>query len=356
MKAAVFYGKNNIKVEDYKEPNILNDDDVKIKIECCGICGSDMEEYFYGPIVVPTSPHPLTKESMPLILGHEFSGYVVETGRKINNLNIGDKIISFPIVSCGNCYWCKQNVVCLCKNMGCIGLAKNGGFAEYIVLPRKNCICLPKNANLDELSLTEPSATPLHAIDKYKIKIGSNVVIIGSGTIGLITLQMAKIAGAKNIIILDKISKRLELAKYLGATSIINISGMGENKIIEFLNKKTNNQGIDSVIECAGNNKAVELVCNIVNKGGNIILIGISSENSSINTNNIVLNEKNILGCHGYNDVIFKKTVDLIITKKINVKPLITKKISLNRIVEDGFEQLRKFPEDNIKILVYPNM
>jgi len=111
MKAAVFYKRKDVKVEDVPEPKISDEYDVKIKVLWCGICGSDMEEYLYGPIVTPTKPHPLTKEKIPLILGHEFCGEVVSVGNNVCNVNIGDKVAPYPVLSCGSCYWCKQNVM-----------------------------------------------------------------------------------------------------------------------------------------------------------------------------------------------------------------------------------------------------
>ena len=179
-------------------------------------------------------------------------------------------------------------------------------------------------------------------------------MIIGAGTIGLFLLQMTKIMGVDKIIVMDVISKRLEIAKSLGALEVLNIKNMDIQKIKDFLSEKTGSDRIDVVFECAGHHSAVELSYQIVDKGGKIILIGISASFSSINTNDIVICEKELIGCHGYNGKIFKETIDLFIHDKIQVYPLITKKISLTDIVKEGFEELIKNPDKHLKILVTP--
>lgn len=354
MKAAVFYGKKDIRIEEIKEPKIFEDNEVKIKVFWCGICGSDMEEYINGPVVVPIKPHPLTGKTSPLILGHEFTGEVVEVGEKVKKIKIGDRVVAHPILTCNQCYWCKQDVICLCKKMACIGLARDGGFAEYLIVPGKNCFKLPQNIPLDKMSLVEPAATPLHALGKVRIGADLNIVIIGAGTIGLFLLQMAKIIGVDKIIVMDVISTRLETAKSLGALEVLNIKNIDIQKIKDFLSEKVGSDRIDVVFECAGHHSAVELSYQIVDKGGKIILIGISASFSSINTNDIVICEKELIGCHGYNGKIFKETIDLFIHDKIQVYPLITKKISLTDIVKEGFEELIKNPDKHLKILVTP--
>jgi len=354
MKAAVFYGKKDIRIEDIKEPNISRDDEVKIKISWCGICGSDMEEYNNGPVVVPKKPHPLTGKTSPLVLGHEFTGEVVGAGKKVKEVKIGDKVIAHPILSCNQCYWCKKEVLCLCEKMACIGLASDGGFAEYLVVPAKNCFKLPQNVALDKMSLVEPAATPLHALEKARIGAGSNIVIIGAGPIGLFLLQMAKRLGVNKIVMMDVIDARLEIAKSLGASEVMNIKKINIKKIKDILSEKTDFSRIDTVFECAGHHSAVELSYQIVDKGGKIILIGITASFSSINTNDIVICEKELIGCHGYNRRIFKETIDLFIHDEIQIYPLITKKISLTDIVKEGFEELNKNPDKHLKILVTP--
>ena len=354
MKAAVFYGKKDIRIEEIEEPKIRENNEIKIKVAWCGICGSDMEEYVNGPVVVPTTPHPLTGKTAPLVLGHEFTGEVVEIGDEVKGIKVGDKVIAHPILACNQCYWCRREVICLCHKMACIGLASDGGFAEYLVVPMKNCYKLPKNAPLDKLSLVEPAATPLHALEKARVESDSNIVIIGAGTIGLFLLQIAKRMGIKKVIVMDILDARLKIAKSLGASEILNIKNRDLKTIKNIILDKMGIERIDTVFECAGHHSAVELSCGLVDKGGKIVLIGITASFSSINTNEIVICEKEIIGCHGYNREIFKRTIDLVLNNEIETSQLISKKISITNIVSEGFEELLKNPEKHLKILVTP--
>ncbi len=352
MKAAVFYGKNTIIVEEVPEPKISNEYDVKIKVAWCGICGSDVEEYLYGPIVTPTEPHSLTKEKIPLILGHEFCGEVVETGNSVDNISIGDKIVVFPILTCGVCNWCKQGIMCLCEKMACIGLQRNGAFAEYVVLPHNNCHKLKENEHFEKMALVEPAATAYRAVQRANINIGDNVVILGGGTIGLLVLQMVQMAGADKVIILEIVDEKSEYARQLGASAILNPE---DNNLKEKILNITGDRDIDKVFECVGKKETPGLACDLVKKGGTVMLIGVSPEPSKINTTNVVISEKKIFGVHGYDSFNFEETLKLICENKLKVDTLITRKIYLDSIVKEGLEELIKNPMQNIKILVTPD-
>jgi len=201
------------------------------------------------------------------------------------------------------------------------------------------------------MALVEPTAIAYRALKKANINLGDNIVIIGSGTIGLLILQIARLVGADKIIVLDILKERMELAKKLGAHAVLNPK---KENLKKEINRITGNKGVNTVIECAGNEKAPALACDLVNKGGTVILVGVSSKPSVINTTNIVISEKKIYGVHGYDSFDFEKCLTLISENKLNIGKLITKKIYLEDIVKDGLEELRQRPEKNIKILVTP--
>lgn len=351
MRAAVFYGKKDVRVEEVPEPTVLHPEKVKIKVHWCGICGSDMEEYLDGPVVIPSEPHPLTGQMSPLVLGHEFSGEVVARGEHVSGISVGDNMVVNPILSCGECYWCKRNLPCLCEKMACMGLQANGAFAEYVIVPSSNCYHLPAGMSLQKAALVEPCATAVRAVEKAEVTIGDNVVVIGAGTIGLLTLQVARIAGARRVIVVEVLSERIQLAKKLGATVALNPN---EDDVEKKISDLTNGAGPKVIIECAGNDVAPPRACSMVRKGGKVILIGISSRPSPINTTDIVRMEKKIFGCHGYDDENFGNALALLASGKVEVDSLITARIKLENIVEQGFERLCSRPEKNIKIMVSP--
>jgi len=351
MKAAVFYDKKDIRIEEVPKPELTDPKKVKVKVHWCGICGSDMEEYLEGPVVVPSEPHPLTNRMRPLILGHEFSGEVIAVGEEVSNVSIGDKVVINPVISCGECYWCRRNVPCLCQKMACLGLQTDGAFAEYVIVPSHNCYQLPKKMPFEKAAFVEPASTALRAVEKAEVKIGDNVVVMGAGTIGLLVLQIARIAGARTIIVLEVLSTRMQFARRLGATVVLNPNEVDVEKKI---NDITDGVGANVIIECVGNEAAPVYACNLVRTGGRVVLVGISFRRSPIHTIDIVRMEKQIFGCHGYDSEDFENTIGLLASERIRVDPLITARIKLEKIVEQGFEELALRAEENIKILVSP--
>lgn len=351
MKAAVFFGRRDIRVIDVEEPQLICSDDVKIKVAYCGICGSDMEEYLYGPIVIPKQPHPLTGKKLPLIMGHEFTGVVVEKGKDVKDLEKGDEVVVNPVLSCGNCYMCKMDMTCLCEKMACMGLGTDGAFAEYVVVPAKKCFKLPSGSMLDKIALAEPAAVGFRAVKRSGLTVGDNVLIIGAGTIGLFAIQIAKIAGASKVIVTEVTSSRGILAKKMGAMAVFNPNTDGvEGKVSELLGNKK----INKVIVSAGNKDIPGFASLLVAKGGLVILVGISPQPCSIDTNDVVISEKVIMGSHGYDSNDFNKTINLLLTETIKTDDIITKRITLDDIVVKGFEEIDKNPSKDVKILVSP--
>ena len=350
MKAAVFFGKEDVRVVDVEEPQIEQADDVKIKVVYCGICGSDTEEYLYGPIVVPTQPHPLTEKKLPLILGHEFTGVVSETGKDVKGLEIGDEVVIFPVLSCGNCDICSLNTPCVCEKMACMGLGTDGAFAEYIVVPAGKCYKLPRGSRLDILALTEPAAVAYHALKKAELSDKDNILIMGAGTIGLFLIQIAKNTGAR-IYVTEVDADRRELAKKMGASVVLNPD---TDDIEKEVKKLSGSHKINKVIVSVGDKDIPGVASMLVAKKGLVVLVGISPQPCPIDTNDVVISEKVIMGSHGYVGDDFVKTIDLLSTGAIETQSIITKKISLDDIVTKGFEKIKKHPSKNIKILVSP--
>lgn len=349
MKSAVYYGQRDVRLVDSPEPSVTKTNDVKIKVECCGICGSDLEEYYYGPVVVPTTTHALTGRKAPLILGHEFSGEVIDTGSAVSKVKIGDKIVCNPVLGCGKCKWCRKGVPCLCENMACIGLQGDGGFAEYVVIPEDNCILLPEGTAMDSITIIEPCATAIRNVRRGQVGLGDNVLVIGAGTVGLLTIQAAKLAGAANVIAVEVNPFRMQVALNTGADAVFSPY---EKDLKEKLRELTGGSGVNIVIECTGKSESPALALEVIEKGGNIVLVGICPEPSPLLTRNVARGEINLYGVHGYVNEDLRDAVSYVQSGKINVEPLITGRIGLDRIRTDGFEKLGPNGERNIKIIV----
>ena len=164
MKAAKWYAKKDIRVENVPEPTAPKRDEVKIKVAWCGICGSDLHEYLAGPIFIPTQPHPLTGAQAPLILGHEFTGTVVEVGSDVTTVRVGDLVAPDACQHCGVCVTCREGRYNVCEKLAFTGLMADGAFAEYVNVPAELCYVLPPNFDPQAGSLIEPLATGFKAV------------------------------------------------------------------------------------------------------------------------------------------------------------------------------------------------
>lgn len=350
MKAAVWYGKKDIRVMDVPEPSSPGNGQVKVKVKWCGICGSDLHEYLAGPIFIPTeTPHPLTGNKAPLILGHEFSGDVVEVGPGVTNIKVGDRVAPDACQVCWQCDRCKENRYSLCEKLAFTGLMTEGAFAEYVNVPAYTIYKIPDNMDYETAALIEPLAVGMHAIRRAPLVQGDTAVILGAGTIGLVTLLCAKAAGAQQIYVIEKAKARKDLAQKLGATEVLDPS---EVDVLAMIRKLTGG-GADVVFECIGNDKTAPLAVELARTAGKVVIVGIFEASSSLNFNSLSFTEKTVTGSLAYYGE-FGPALSLVSDGRIDVKPLITGRISIDDIVEKGFEELVNRKEENIKIIVRP--
>lgn len=210
MKAGVLYGNRDIRYDDWETP-VISEGELLVKVKMTGICGSDV------PRVLHNGAH-----FYPIVLGHEFSGEVVEIGEGVTGFEIGDRVSGAPLIPCMKCNDCQNGNFSLCKNYTFIGSRIQGSFAEYVKLPAANAIRFDPSVSFEQGAFFEPSTVALHGLRCADYKGGRDVVILGGGTIGLFTMQWAKIFGAKTVTVIDISDARLELAKKLGADIVIN--------------------------------------------------------------------------------------------------------------------------------------
>lgn len=350
MKAAVWFGRKDVRVIDVPEPPTPGAGEAKIKVHWCGICGTDLHEYLAGPIFISTEPHPLTGHKAPVILGHEFSGEIVEVGPGLDNLRVGDRVSASACQHCGKCYFCKRNMTHLCQQVAFTGLMAPGAFAKYVNVPANTLFKIPDSVSYEAGALIEPIAVGFHAVRQVPVIAGASVVILGAGTIGLSTLQAARAAGASKIFVIEMARARKEYAQNLGATAVFDPR---EVNVVEKVREATGGLGADVSIECIGNEKTGPLAVELIRSGGKAVLVGIFERESSINFFDVVATEKQIIGSLCY-DVEFDPVIDLLSDGRLKAEPLITGKIKIDDIVEKGFEELVNRKEENIKIIVSP--
>jgi len=350
LKALLWHGAKDIRIEDVNEPEIAPGM-VIIEVAWCGICGSDLHEYLKGPITIPVSnPHPLTGQVAPVIMGHEFSGKVVEIGDGVTNVAVGDRVVVDPILYCGTCASCKKGYHNLCVKLGFHGITANGGgFSEYTMVPFHMVHKLPSQISLEEGALVEPASVAIHAVRQSSLKLGDTCAVFGAGPIGLLVIQAAKAAGANNIIAVEVSESRLQKAAEVGATHFINPK---KENTLAMIRQITGNNGVDVSFEVSGVESALLEAVQSAKAGGETVIVSLWENSVSFHPNLLVLSERKLLSSAAFRHIM-PETISLIASGKMNVKPIITKQITLDQIVEEGFETLAH-DKSHAKIIVTP--
>lgn len=260
MKAVLVNKDSTLTVGDIEKPSLDEINNVLVKVNYSGLCGSDI------PRVFEEGAH-----FYPIVLGHEFSGVVESVGSNVAKYKAGDKVCCVPLKPCFDCPECQQGLYSLCKNYTFIGSRRQGGNAEYVAIPESTVYKLPEYVNLKQGAFFEPITVSLHGMLLCGGCQDKNVIILGVGTIGLLALQAAKAMGARNVIAIDLNNERLKLAKELGANIVINSGEMSQEEIFNVLNEYRFGQ---LILETAGVPQTVKLAIKIAGPRAQISLIG----------------------------------------------------------------------------------
>ncbi len=259
MKAGVVHAKYDIRYEDIEKPQV-KPGTVLVKVKYTGICGSDI------PRVNGDACH-----FFPNVLGHEFSGVVEEVGEGVTSVKPGDRVAGVPLVPCMECEDCKKGNFSLCKHYSFVGSRQFGSFAEYVVVPEKNAVKFSEDVSFEKGALFEPSTVALHGLERADYEGGHTVAILGGGTIGLLTMQWAKIFGAAKVVVFDILDERLELAKRLGADEGVNTK---EKDFMDKAMAMTGGRGFDYVYETAGNTITMKMAFELAANRAHVGFIG----------------------------------------------------------------------------------
>ncbi|MFB9219609.1 zinc-binding dehydrogenase [Kurthia sibirica] len=314
------------------------------------MCGSDLHAYHHGAGIPIEAAHAFTGDQAPLVLGHEFAGTVVEIGEDVTNVMVGDRVTIEPILYCGKCIHCRKGSYNLCTvSQGAfLGLAKDGGFAEFAVTEASRMHKIPDNMSLEEAALVEPTAVAFHAVRKSGLKVGQTVAVFGAGPIGLLTLLAAQAAGATTTFVVDLSKERLEKARELGATYTIN--PLEENAVEKIM--RITGSGVDIAFEAAGAQPTFTSAMNAIDAGGTVTVVAVIPIDVTMNAIMPLIKETTLnFSCAYANE--FPQVIDLIASGRLDVKKVITKKITLAHLVEQGLELLL-VDKSQAKIIVSP--
>ena len=292
---------------------VCGEEEVLVEIGYCGICGSDLHFYSLGepdfPDVYPFSP------------GHELAGEIVEVGAKVTNLKVGDRVSLEPGIPCRRCEWCKEGRYNLCANVKFMSYPRTqGGLRRYVAHPTDLCFKLPEGLSTLEGALVEPVAVAVHATIGSGIQIGKKAAIIGSGAIGLVTLLSLRAMGIEEIAVIDVFDNRLQKAKELGATYVINGA---QTDIVKEVKESFAGLGPDYVFECAGNIKTASQTIYMVKRGGVVVIVGNVVGQTPIDFQLCVNKNLTLKTTFRYCNV-FPVAIEAIASGRINAKKIVS--------------------------------
>lgn len=352
MKAVVFHNVHDLRYEpNWPGPRPLREGEVKIATSWCGICGTDMEDYTEGAIIPIDEPHPESGRLAPMVIGHEYSGRIAEVGPGVKSLEPGQKVAIECVRVCHRCYWCKLGEYASCLNQVSIGQVDDGGMADYFIVPAENCVPIPEEMPDDVAALAEPLAVMVRGVRKGRVMAGDLVTVVGAGTIGLMAVAAARLAGAREIIVIAHGGRRAEVASLMGANHVLNSKEEGWRE--EFMDI-TKGLGSEVVIDTGGNLAAMRLAVDLTMRRGRCVVNSVIADDVKLSAWDLVIDEKEVIGtvAHSF-DKEFPWAVQFLLDGRVNVEPIVTDRIHIEEAVEKGFDRLLK-DRNQIKILVTP--
>ncbi|KAH9865076.1 hypothetical protein IAQ61_009022 [Plenodomus lingam] len=342
MDALRFHGQHDLRFEKIPIPQVRKGQ-VKVKPAWVGICGT-------GPNLCPTTPHPITGETIPLTFGHEFSGIVEEVGEGVTGYKPGDRVVIQPIIYDGTCAACEEGLQNCCWQNGFIGLSGwGGGLADHIVVPVSTLYHLPDNVPLEIGALVEPLAVGWHAVKISPFKPGNVALILGGGPIGISTILALKAKGCDKIIVSEVSRRRQDFAKKFGADYIIDPA---KDDVAKRCKELTSNKGVHIVYDCAGVQAALTKAVHATRARGCIVNIAIWEKPCTIYTNDFNFKERTYLGVATYEVGDFQEVINALSEGSMKPADMITQRIRLTEVEEKGFKSLIHDKDNQVKILV----
>ena len=347
MKAVKMYAPGDLRVEEAAAPKVA-EDEVLVKVMAVGVCGSDIPRAnIYGAHV------------SPIILGHEFSGEIVETGNLVNRFKIGDRVVAAPLIPCFKCHWCQQGEYALCEDYDYYGSRRDGAMAQLIAVKESNLLAIPENVSFEDAATTDPCANALHSMRRAGFKNEDTVCAYGAGPIGLFAVQYAKIAGAKKVIAVDIREEKLALAQKVGADVVINSAKVDAVKAIK---EATEGRGADVVIDFSGIPAAQLQSIRSASKMGRVVFLGISHQGLDLTEKDVDLIMREQLDVRGswnsFTDPFpgpdWTDSLDLFEKNGLTATDIISHRLTLDDVPEI-FRRIKNEKFFFSKIMFYPN-
>lgn len=330
MQAAVLVAPKRFEVREVAVPAV-GPDDVLIKVDRCGICGTDIH-MFNGHYAA---------DMLPLIPGHEFTGTVYRIGDRVAGLRPGQRVVADINIGCGHCYFCRRNEVLNCREVRQVGIHRDGGFADYVAVPGRLVIAAPDDVAPSVLALTEPVACVVRAARKADVRFGQSVVVLGAGPIGNLHVQMMRLVGAAPIIAVEPTPERAALAAQAGADRVVSDAAETEATV----RAMTGGRGADVVIESVGNAALYAKAFELIRPGGHIAAFGITGpqDNVPLRLLDTVLRENSVKGSVAGMGEDMHDALTLLVHKRFDTAPFTASTYPLASI-QEAFETLKERP------------
>lgn len=337
MKQAILEQPEKIIFREVEKP-VISDREVLIRVKQIGICGSDIKAY-YGK-------HPYIK--CPIVQGHEFSGVVAAKGRKVEGLKLDDKVTVRPQLVCGRCYLCKRGDYHICQNLKVIGCQAEGAAQEYLKVDMDLVVKLPRKMSFEEGAMVEPVAVAVHALGKASRVKGCKILVLGAGTIGNLTAQVARALGARSVMITDLSSYRLKIARECGIDHMVDVS---RTSLSEQLEKSFGPGGADLILECVGAESTINQAIEVARKGTEIIVVGVFDEKPRTDVGLVQDKELKLLGSLMYKAEDYQTAIRLINSGRVRLKPLMSRTFSFEDYPE-AYRFLEKSGDRVMKVFI----
>ncbi|KAK1845816.1 xylitol dehydrogenase [Colletotrichum chrysophilum] len=316
------YGPGSAKLEDRPVPEIKNDHDVMVQIKYVGVCGSDVHFWQEGGFMRKVST------LNPLVMGHEASGTIFSAGPGVTSVRVGDKVAIEPGFPCRRCKNCKDGVYNLCPRMAFAAdpPENHGALTKYFVVPEDFVYKVPKEVSLQEAVLVEPTAVAVHSARLAEIRYGQDVVVTGSGTIGLLSAAVAKAFGAKRVVLVDILERKLEFARSFVEceTFLADVKTDSEETASQLLKRFDMNEGVDAVIEASGAQSSIQTGIYLLKRGGSYVQAGLGKARPEVPMLALSEKELKVRGCFRYGSGDYETALSLIAQGRINTKALLS--------------------------------
>jgi L-iditol 2-dehydrogenase len=336
MKAVVFERVGEMAIRDVGTPS-PGPEEVLMSVEAAGICGTD-KHIFSGKYTA----------KYPLIPGHEYAGRIVAVGEDVTGLKVGDLISVDPNITCGRCPYCQRGKTHLCLNLEALGVTRAGGFAEYSLVPAQQAYLLPDTVSAEEGALIEPLACAIHGLHMGRVAAGDTVVILGGGTMGGLLMQLARNAGAAQVLVAEPIAGRRKKLAELGADVVMNPLTDDVLATIHTLDP----EGADVVYEAAGRPDTAQQAIGLARRGGTVVFFGCVEPEHDIKVNPAMMNDRELTICGSFNNPFtHRAAVDLVSTGRIKVEPFVSRRFALDEFPE-AFDYFGA--PDSYKLMIIP--